>query len=432
MKKIFIALAVLASVQIAGAQVKPDAAKKALDAAVADSQNAKKATKAATWTALGKAYVTAYDAPAGNIWQGATKNDLKLVMGGENPSSTETAIVAGEQMTKEVYSNKNLYFNGAGQVAVIEVTKPVAENALAKAAEAYQKAYSLDPKTAKTSTEAIQKISEKLSNEAYSLYNLGKYSEASALFEQAARVVADAPVNKVDTSALYNAGFTALNAGDNATATRLFKECLSLGYYSENGDIYAKLAEVDAANAKSYLEEGFQKFPQSQSILIGLINYYLTNEESTDRLFELLAQAKQNEPDNASLYYVEGNIHAQLGNTEEAVKAYQKCTSISPDYEYGYIGEGILYYNLAVDDQEKASEEMDDNKYMELVAKFEKDLKACIEPFEKAYALTKDDSIKVSIAEYLKNAYYRFSSTDDAMKAAYDKYSEVVSTGVPK
>ena len=75
---------------------------------------------------------------------------------------------------------------------------------------------------------------------------------------------------------------------------------------------------------------------------------------------------------------------------------------------------------------------MDDNKYMELVAKFEKDLKACIEPFEKAYALTKDDSIKVSIAEYLKNAYYRFSSTDDAMKAAYDKYSEVVSTGVPK
>ena len=72
MKKIFIALAVLASVQIAGAQVKPDAAKKALDAAVEASQNAKKATKAATWTALGKAYVTAYDAPAGNIWQGAT------------------------------------------------------------------------------------------------------------------------------------------------------------------------------------------------------------------------------------------------------------------------------------------------------------------------------------------------------------------------
>ena len=432
MKKIFIALAVLASVQIAGAQVKPDAAKKALDAAVADSQNAKKATKAATWTSLGKAYVTAYDAPAGNIWQGATKNDLKLVMGGENPSATEAAIVAGEQMTKEVYSNKNLYFNGAGQVAVIEVTKPLVENALQKAAEAYQKAYSLDPKTAKTSTEALEKISEKLSNEAYSLYNLGKYTESSALFEEAARVVAGAPVNKVDTSSLYNAGFTAQTGGDKETAKRLFKECLDYGYYSDNGDIYAKLADVDPDNAKNYLEQGFQKFPQSQSILIGLINYYLTNNESTDRLFELLAQAKQNEPDNASLYYVEGNIHSQLGDTEAAVKSYEQCTQINPNYEYGYIGEGILFYNLAVEDQEKASEEMDDKKYMELVAKFEKDIKACIEPFEKAYALTNDDTIKVSIAEYLKNAYYRFSSSDDAMKAAYDKYAEVVSTGVPK
>ena len=432
MKKIFIALAVLASVQIAGAQVKPDAAKKALDAAVEASQNAKKATKAATWTALGKAYVTAYDAPAGNIWQGATKNDLKLVMGGENPSATETVTVAGEQMTKEVYSNKNLYFNGGGQVAIIEVTKPVVENALKNAAEAYKKAYSLDAKTAKTASEALEKISEKLSNEAYSLYNLGKYAESAKLFEEAAQVVAGEPVNKVDTSALYNAGFTALNAGDNAMAKRLFQECINHNYYSENGEIFAKLAEVDAPNAKKYLEDGFQKFPQSQSILIGLINYYLTNNESTDRLFELLNQAKANEPDNASLYYVEGNIHSQLGDTEKAIAAYQECNRVNPNYEYGYIGAGILYYNLAVEDQEKASEEMDDKKYMELVSKFEKDLKACIEPFEKAYSLTKDDSIKVNIAEYLKNAYYRFSSNDDASKAAYDKYSEIVSSGVPK
>lgn len=432
MKKIFIALAVLASVQIAGAQVKPDAAKKALDAAIEASQNAKKASKAATWTALGKAYVTAYDAPAGNIWQGATKNDLKLVMGNENPTSTETVTVAGEQMTKEIYANKNLYFNGGGQVAVIEVTRPVVEDALTKAAEAYQKAYSLDPKTEKTAVEALTKIGEKLSNEAYSCYNLGQYAKAADLFEQAAAVVGAAPVNKVDTDALYNAGFTATQAGDNAKAKRLFQECIKHEYYSDNGEIFAKLAEVDPDNAKGYLEEGFQKFPQSQSILIGLINYYLTNNESTDHLFSLLDQAKKNEPDNASLYYVEGNIHAQLGDTDKAVAAYDKCNSINPNYEYGYIGKGILFYNKAVDDQTKASEEADDNKYMALVAEFEKDLKACIEPFEKAYSITKDDSIKVNIAEYLKNAYYRFSSSDEASKAAYDKYAEIVSTGVPK
>ena len=60
MKKIFIALAMIASMQIAGAQVKSAAdAQKAIDAAKAAAENPKKATKAATWMKLGDAYVAA-------------------------------------------------------------------------------------------------------------------------------------------------------------------------------------------------------------------------------------------------------------------------------------------------------------------------------------------------------------------------------------
>ena len=56
MKRILIALAVLLSVQVADAQTKtPAAAKKALDSAVEASQDAKKATKVATWTKLASA-----------------------------------------------------------------------------------------------------------------------------------------------------------------------------------------------------------------------------------------------------------------------------------------------------------------------------------------------------------------------------------------
>ncbi len=77
----------------------------------------------------------------------------------------------------------------------------------------------------------------------------------------------------------------------------------------------------------------FTEFPQSQSILIGLINYYLKSNESTDRLFELLDKAKANEPNNASLFYVEGNIRSQLGDTENAVKAYRKCAEINPEVD---------------------------------------------------------------------------------------------------
>ena len=206
-------------------------------------------------------------------------------------------------------------------------------------------------------------------------------------------------------------------------AKELFEKCYNLGYYYEGGEVFAKLADVDTLNTKKYLEEGFEKFPQSQSILIGLINYYLKSSESTDRLFELLDKAKANEPNNASLFYVEGNIRSQLGDTENAVKAYRKCAEINPEYEYGFIGEGTMYYNKAIEVQTKAQDELDDTKYMALVKEFEEDLKACIPAFEKAFEVTKSEQVKAGVAEYLKNAYYRFRDEGADYMAGYEKYS---------
>ncbi len=431
MKRILIALAIFASVQIAGAQVKPDAALKALNKAVAASENPKNATKAQTWLNLGKAYVTAYEAPTGSILPGASRNDLKFILTGDPALSTEEVTIAGKTYTKEAHADKNLYFEGDA-LMIVEVTKPVVENALEKALDAYKKAYELDPKKAKDVPAIIADINSKYNNEAYNEYSLGNYAKSSVLFEKAAAALATAPVSKVDTSSIYNAGFVAGFSGDKARALQFYKKCYDLGYYAEEGEIFAKLADAEPDSAKKYLEEGFEKFPQSQSIMIGLINYYISSGESTDRLFELLDKAKQNEPNNASLYYVEGNTRAQLKDYDKAVEAYRKCAEIDPKYEYGYIGEGILHYNRAVEFGDAAQNEMDDRKYQELAEKFEKSLKDCIEPFEKAFALSKDDSVKVSIAEYLKNAYYRFSSTDDSFKAGYDKYNEIVKTGVIK
>ena len=90
MKKILIALAIMLAVQVADAQVKtPDVAKKTLDGAVAASQDAKKATKVATWLKLATAYMDAYNAPAGSAWIGASKQELKLLMANEKVQKTE-------------------------------------------------------------------------------------------------------------------------------------------------------------------------------------------------------------------------------------------------------------------------------------------------------------------------------------------------------
>ena len=438
MKKIFLALAILASMQFANAQVKSEsAAKSALEAAQAAASNAKKATKVATWTKLGQAYLDAYDAPVGNALVGTSKQELALVMGNKKPSSVETVEIGGRAYSKETYESCNHYYDETGRLAIVEVTKPVAENALAGALDAYSKAAELDAKGAKSKdiSAAIKTISDKYINDAYNAYTFGDMNKSSQLFEAAAKAAATAPLSAIDTNSVYNAGFTAWQAGNNGRAKGFFEKCISLGYAGEDGDAYAKLADVldklgDKEGSKNTLEKGFEAYPQSQSILIGLINYYVTSGENFDRLFTLLDNAKANEPNNASLYYVEGNIYKETGNNEKAIESYRKCSEINPEYEYGYIGEGILLYNEAVDIQEKAQNEFDDTKYAALVTEFEKCLKGCIEPFEKAFEVTKDNEVKVSISEYLKNACYRFREEGQEYADKYQKYYDVAANGI--
>ena len=440
------ALALVLAVQAADAQVKsPEAAKKSLDSAIAASKDAKKAAKVATWTKLASAYMDAYNAPAGSAWVGASKAELQLIMGSEKPLSVESAVLGGEPCTKEVYANKDLYFNQNGQLVMIYVTKPVVEDALAGACQAYAQAYEVDLKKSKLKdiTAGLENVAKKYYEDGMNKYMLDDLAGASELFGKAAEASAVAPLSKVDTTALYNAGFTAWMVKDLANAKKYFEACIDAQYYYEGGEVFAKLADVysqldNKTAARDILEAGFTKFPQSQSILIGLINYYLTNNEDPNRLFELITLAKANEPNNASLYYVEGNIYVELRKADpengdtyiaKAAEAYDACSTINPEYEFGHIGKGIMYYNIAIELQEKAAAELDDAKWVQLNKQFSEALKNALEPFEKAYAVSKDNGLKVNVAEYLKNIYYRFSSDGPEWEEGYKKYNEVVKTG---
>ena len=434
MKKVLMVLALAAAFTAANAQVKSiSAAESAVQKAKAEAENPKKADKLPTWLKYGKALVDAYDAPAGNGWIGANKTEVQLISNNEKPLSVEQVTLSGQTFEKEVYPTRNYYYNAAGQLQLIEVTKPVVEDALDQALAAYKKAAELDVKGSKTKdiTGAMLSIAGKYTEDAYAAYTFGDLNKASKLFESAANARATEPLSQIDSNSVYNAGFTAWLAGDLDRAEEFFKRSYDLGYFGDGGETFAKLADIaekkgDKEKGRDYLEEGFQKFPQSQSILVGLINYYLNNNGSTDRLFELLDEAKHNEPNNPSLYYVEGNICNQLGKTDEAVAAYDQCSKIDPNYAFGYIGKGQMFYNLAIKYSEQAQDEMDDAKYMALVEKFENSLKSCIEPFEKAYDILQDEQTKVAVAEYLKNACFRFRTTDASYQEKYDKYAAVV------
>ena len=434
MKRILIALAVLLAVQTADAQVKSvDAAKKAVEAADAAAQNPKKAAKVATWLKLASAYMDAYDAPAGNVLLNSPRIQIQMMMGNEKPSSVENVVIDGLNFKKEVYANKNLYFDEMDVLRILEVTKPVCADPLANALEAYVKAYEVDVKKTKEKDikEGIANVAKKYFEDGMNQYSLGDFAKSGVLLGKAAEASATAPYSVVDSTSLYNAGYVYWASKDYNTAKKYFEECLSIGYYYENGEVYAKLADVymnldNGAKGVSVLEEGFVKFPQSQSILIGLINYYLKSGENTDRLFELINEAKRNEPNNVSLYYVEGNINKQLGNFEQARAAYQEATKVDPNYDFGYHGEGVLLYERAVELSEKASNELDDAKYNALVKEYEQILLEAIVPFEKAFEVSSAADVKMNCAEYLKNIYYRFSSVDDKYMQGYNKFNEYV------
>lgn len=432
MKQIFIALALLASVQIASAQSKEAvAAQKAVAKAEADAQNPKKNTKGATWMKLGEAYLKAYEAPTANV-VGASKQELALLLK-EQPVSSEVVTIGGRQMEKEVYADKALYFDPAsGGLLVTEVTEPAVPNALDKALAAYKKALELEPAKAKDIDPAIERISQSYFNDGYTKYTLGDFKGASEFFGLAADAAAATSTQRIDTTAVYYAGVTALEGSDLDTAEKFFKKAQALGYDGDQGSVLANLATVsllrktaaDTLAAKQMLEQGFAKYPESGQIMTNLINLYLATNENPERLIELLNDAKKQMPDNASLYYVEGNVLSQLKRYDEAVAAYRKAGEVDPKYVMGFYGEGTMYYNqaLAIQEEAEALPYSEYKKYDELQEKLAESLKASIAPFEKAFELSDNADVKMVCADYLKRLYFIFRSESDENQKKHEFY----------
>ena len=130
-------------------------------------------------------------------------------------------------------------------------------------------------------------------------------------------------VNKIDSLNTYYTALFSAATGNNEQAKDYYNKCLDMKFYQE-GSTYSNMAEIYKAEgsvekAKEMLEKGFVQFPQSQPILVSLINLYIETNDDPNKLFDLLHKAQENEPNNASLYYVEGDVHKKLGNKEQAI-----------------------------------------------------------------------------------------------------------------
>lgn len=426
MKRILLAVAFVLSIGAVSAQPKtPADAKKAVDKAVAASQDAKKSTKPATWVNLAKAYLDAYEQPALNLLAGSPQVEVKLVT--KDQKVLETVAFEGTegQFTVDKYADKDLYYNPAGVLEFWIVTKQAVEgNLLANAADALAKAKELGAKE-KDYSSIVETIHTKVFTDAFNQYAIGDFAKAEEYFKQA--VSTYAAFGKIDTMTIYYTGLVANMAGNHQSAIDAYKKCIDLKYYQE-GSTFSNLADIyktlgDKEACEKTLEDGFASYPQSQGILIGLINFYRENNEDPQKLFDLLHTAQVNEPNNASLYYVEGDVNKQLGNIDEAVKSYRKATEVDHNYVFGMLGEGMLFYDKAVEIQDQANNEMDDNKYAALMTEMEETLAKAIKPFEDCFGVSKDIDIKNAAAEYLKNIFFRLREKDESYPALFEKYN---------
>jgi tetratricopeptide (TPR) repeat protein len=431
MKKLFFALALACTLQVAYAQ-KPDAdMQKAVDKALAAAQDAKKATKPATWINLGKAYMNAYQNPVANITQGIDKTTFGMMFK-ERPMATEKVELEGKTYEKMVFSHVNVYFNEMGMLAITEVTHPsVQGDLLGEAAKAYSKAFELGAKD-KDVAPQLKDIVEAYYNDAFTAYQLGDLKKASDLFKGSADASMLPGSAERNDDAAYNAAFTALASKDYDRAEEYYNKCLANNYTSE-GNIYANLSEIalakaDTLAAKNYLATGLTAYPDNASILTNLINLYLATNEDPAKIVELLDEAKKAMPDNPSLYYVEGNIYSGVKDYEKAIAAYDKGIEINPNYDMAYYGKANVALKQADDiiDEREALDVREYKKYDELTAKVIEIYKGAIEPFEKCYEVSQIPEVKAAAADFLKRLNFQLRNEDPKYQAAYEKWNAIV------
>lgn len=430
MKKFLLIISALTLVLTAGAQTK-ESVIKGIEKAQATAENPKKATNPNTWIKLADAYVDAYTFSQGGVWIGAQAMEAKLVLKGQQVLSSEVKNYSGADYTVDTYEDKALYYNAQGLLEVIQILKPVVDQPLEKAYDAYIKAYEVDVKGSKKEdiAEKLIALRDKYINEAMGAYTIGDIKTANQYFESSLKVYDNPIVERVDSMIVYYTAVTFNMLEDKENAAKYFNKCKEINYHQE-GDVFSALAEIykaqgDVEKAKATLNEGFAVYPTSQGILVSLINIYLETNDDPNKVLELIRTAQNNEPTNASLHYAEGNVYKNLKDIDNAIKCYYKSYEIDPTYVFGIYTVGSTYYDRAIEIQEEINnlDVNDIETYDKLLVEFEQCLINAIDPFEKAFAATNDKEFQLAIADGLKQIYFRFRDKDPKYQEGFDKYN---------
>lgn len=287
--------------------------------------------------------------------------------------------------------------------------------------DSYVKAiqYDTDSKFSKSIIIDLTFLQTDLSNYAISSYEKQRFDISLQCFETYLAISEMPIMNQktgvvvIDTAIVYNAGLAAFKAKNWDKAIEYFTQSAKLDYNgpaSYNFAYQSYREKGDTLNYIKTLKEGFQTYPSDETLLVELINFYISKGKSDDAV-KYIDLAIGEKPQNASLYTAKGSMLEKLGNVEEAINLYKKSIEIDSNQFAPYYNLSVIYYNRGVETINAANQipPSQSDKYDAEILKANEHFRLSLPYIEKAYSI---EPTEMAILESLKTVYYRLQMND--------------------
>jgi tetratricopeptide (TPR) repeat protein len=382
-----------------------------LDRSDSRIEHSRRSQNPRTWVDRGVIFQDIFDVNIQFLYFGMAEDELRLFM--NEPKEKRTIETETGVRDVLVYDNIEIYFE-QGELVGWNETTVLHENPLDEAYAAFQKAIELDDRgrQERSLNEAFTRLHGQYISSAVLDYEEGEYSESFENFRKSLEV-ADSPFydQPVDTGLVFNTGFVASLSGNHEQALEYFNRAKDMDYGESNLYVLMKDAYVnvgDSTSAEKILQEGFQKFPQDNTVLVELVNFYI-NADNAQEALNYLALAKEQEPNNPSYHFAEGTLYERIGETEKAVPAYEKALELDPELFDANYNMGVMYYNQAVNMLVEANEIMDNAKFEIARDEAYEELRSAIPYLEQAHKANPEYE---DAMETLRIIYYRLGMED--------------------
>jgi tetratricopeptide (TPR) repeat protein len=433
MKKLFITLLVaLMAIPVIHAQepttvvlLNFNTVKKKVEKSDLEIQDPKKNTKAATWVKRGEVYQEVFMLGLEQIQEGTPTQTLKLFY--KDPLNIETETKDGALVETYIYEHmKYTFINGALQD--YERINTIHEDPLRVAMDAYFKALELDEegKLDEKVKDYLNDIKDQLKRDGVNSYYRSNYKSALYSFENVLEVNSQ-PVfaGEFDTIMVQYSGIISREIAGKTEDKELYKKAIK--YYEE-------LAKVNYGGPNTYLQikmdyfaigdtlagleilkEGFEKYPDSVSVIANIADTYILLKQF-DEGIEFMDKAIANNPDIAETYYWRGRL---LINKEEvefidrAIESYKKAGELDPSIYYIWYDMGYIYYLQGADFYDRANVEEHIPTRDQLLILGNEKYQEAIPVLERAYELNNDNApVKFETLDILQRIYYKEQMMD--------------------